>query len=58
MAIVASKVSEERTDCAIKEWDTTASPENNTTGPLTSHHIHKTSHQIPSPQLLDVSNYP
>ena len=44
MATVASKVSEERMDCSIKEWDTTASPENNTIGPLTSHHIHKTSH--------------
>ena len=29
MAIVASQVSEKRMDCSIKDWDTTASPENN-----------------------------
>lgn len=40
MATVASKVSEEKMRCSIKDWDKNASPENNTAGPLTSLHIY------------------
>lgn len=57
---VASQVSEQRMVYLIKGWGTTASPENNAGGPLTSQHIYDliTSFHHSSWMSLVIHQYP